>query len=469
MLYNIPVIKSAELRKVRKENILFMFKLKEHNTTVKAEIIGGLTTFFAMSYIIFVNPGMLGATGMNATGVAMATCISAAIGCFLTAFLANVPFAQAPGMGLNAFFTYTVCMSMGYSWEQALTIVLISGLLFLIVAISPLRKNLINAIPKNLKSAISAGIGLFITLIGLKNSGIVNFDAGLPALSKLTSGGVLLTIIGIIITAVFLACNFKGAIFLGIIATAIIGIVPSLLGWNIFGEFAVDGSIYDIKDLTAIGEVAFKFDFSGIMSHGLLPLITAIVSFALVDCFDTVGTLIGTASNAGMLDSDGNLKNGDKALIADAVATCAGACLGTSTVTTFVESSSGIGAGAKTGLSSVVVGIMFVLATFIAPIFGVLTANSWYLYAITSPALVIVGVLMMKGVKDIDWADMDEAIPSFLTIAMMPFAYSISDGIAFGFISYTLIKVCKGKFKKVPVLLYILSVLFIIKYILSGM
>lgn len=445
-----------------------MFKLKEHNTTVKAEIIGGLTTFFAMSYIIFVNPGMLGSTGMNATGVAMATCISAAIGCFLTAILANVPFAQAPGMGLNAFFTYTVCMGMGYTWQQALTIVLISGILFFIVAISPLRKNLINAIPKNLKSAISAGIGLFITLIGLYNSGIVNFGAGLPALSNLTSGGALLTIIGIVITAVFLACNFKGAIFLGIIATAVVGIVPSLFGWDIFGKFVVDGSIYNIKDLASIGDVAFKFDFSGIMSQGLLPLITAIVSFALVDCFDTVGTLIGTASNAGMLDSEGKLKNGDKALIADAVATCAGACLGTSTVTTFVESSSGIGAGAKTGLSSIVVGVLFLLSTFISPIFGVLTSNGWYLYAITSPALVIVGVLMMKGVKDIDWGDMDEAIPSFLTIAMMPFAYSISDGIAFGFISYTLIKVCKGKFKQVPVLLYILSVLFIIRYILVG-
>lgn len=446
-----------------------MFKLKEHNTTVRAEIIGGLTTFFAMSYIIFVNPGMLSEAGMNPVGVAMATCISAAVGCILTAFLANVPFAQAPGMGLNAFFTYTCCFAMGYTWQQSLTIVLISGVIFLIVALSPLRKMLINAIPKNLKSAISAGIGLFITLIGLKNSGVINFNAGLPALGDITSGAVLLTIIGIIITAVFLAFKLKGALFLGIIATAVIGLVPTVLGSDFFGTFVVEGSIYDIKDLAGIADVAFKFDFGGLMSHGLLPLLTAIVSFTLVDCFDTVGTLIGTAGNAGMLDENGELHNGDKALIADAVATCVGACLGTSTVTTFVESSSGIGAGAKTGLSSLVVAALFILSTFIAPIFSVLAGNSWFLFGITSPALVIVGVLMMKGVKDIDWNDMEEAIPSFLTVAMMPFAYSISEGIAFGFISYTLIKVLKGKFKQVPVLLYILSVLFIVKYILAGL
>lgn len=446
-----------------------MFKLKEHNTTVRAEIIGGLTTFFAMSYIIFVNPGMLSEAGMNPVGVAMATCISAAVGCILTAFLANVPFAQAPGMGLNAFFTYTCCFAMGYTWQQSLTIVLISGVIFLIVALSPLRKMLINAIPKNLKSAISAGIGLFITLIGLKNSGVINFNAGLPALGDITSGAVLLTIIGIIITAVFLAFKLKGALFLGIIATAVIGLVPTVLGSDFFGTFVVEGSIYDIKDLAGIADVAFKFDFGGLMSHGLLPLLTAIVSFTLVDCFDTVGTLIGTAGNAGMLDENGELHNGDKALIADAVATCVGACLGTSTVTTFVESSSGIGAGAKTGLSSLVVAVLFILSIFIAPIFSVLAGNSWFLFGITSPALVIVGVLMMKGVKDIDWNDMEEAIPSFLTVAMMPFAYSISEGIAFGFISYTLIKVLKGKFKQVPVLLYILSVLFIVKYILAGL
>ena len=444
-----------------------MFKLKEHNTTVKAEIIGGLTTFFAMSYIIFVNPAMLGSSGMNAVGVAMATCISAAIGTLLTAFLANVPFAQAPGMGLNAFFTFTCCSKMGYSWQQSLTIVLISGLLFLIVAVSPIRKKIISAIPACLKAAISAGIGLFIALIGLKNSGIITFEDNIPALSNITHGAVLLTIIGIIIMALLLAFKVKGAIFIGMLATAVIGIIPSLFGSNFFGEVTFEGSIYEFESLKNIKEVAFQFDFNGIFAIGVLPLITAVVSFALVDCFDTVGTLIGTASNAGMLDEEGNLPGGDRALIADAVATCIGSCLGTSTVTTFVESSSGIAAGAKTGLSSLVVAVLFALATFISPIFKVLEANHEYLYAITSPALVIVGVLMIGGVSKINWNNIDEAIPSFLTIAMMPFAYSISEGIAFGFISYTIIKLAKGKAKEIPVLMYIISILFIAKYILS--
>ncbi len=445
------------------------FHLKENGTTVSTEVMAGLTTFFAMSYIIFVNPAILGQSGMNAVGVAMATCIAAAIGTLLTAFLANVPFAQAPGMGLNAFFTYTCCFTMGYTWQQSLTIVLISGLLFFIVAVSPIRSKIISAIPACLKAAISAGIGLFITLIGLKNSGVINFSAGLPALSDITHGAVLLTIIGIIIMALLLAFKVKGAIFIGMLATAVIGIIPSLFGSDFFGKFISEGSLWSLDSLKNIKEVAFQFDFDGIFAKGVLPLITAVVSFALVDCFDTVGTLIGTASNAGMLDEKGNLPGGDRALIADAVATCIGSCLGTSTVTTFVESSSGIAAGAKTGLSSVVVAVLFALATLISPIFNVLSNNGWYLYAITSPALVIVGVLMIGGVSKINWSNIDEAIPSFLTIAMMPFAYSISEGIAFGFISYTIIKLVKGKAKEIPVLMYIISILFIAKYILSGL
>ena len=446
-----------------------MFKLKEHNTTVKAEIIGGLTTFFAMSYIIFVNPAMLGATGMDAIGVAMATCISAALGCLLTAFLANVPFAQAPGMGLNAFFTYTCCFAMEYTWQQSLTIVLISGLLFLIIAVSPLRSKIISAIPASLKAAISAGIGLFIALIGLKNSGIVNFAAGLPSLSDITHGAALLAVIGIVIMAILLVLKVKGAIFIGIIATAVVGIIPTLFGSDFFGKFVVEGEVWSFASLANIKDVAFKFDFGGLFAKGVLPLITAVVSFTLVDCFDTVGTLIGTAGNAGMLDENGNLPGGDKALIADAVATCVGACLGTSTVTTYVESSSGIAAGAKTGLSSIVVAVLFVVATFISPIFGILEDNAWYLYSITAPALIIVGVLMMKGVTKIQWDNIEDAIPAFLTISMMPFAYSISEGIAFGFISYVIIKLVRGKVKEIPVLMYVISALFIAKYILAGL
>lgn len=444
-----------------------MFKLKEHNTTVRTEIIGGLTTFFAMSYIIFVNPTMLSATGMNAIGVAMATCISAAIGCLLTAFLANAPFAQAPGMGLNAFFTYTCCKAMNYSWQQTLTIVFISGLLFLIIAVSPIRSKIIESIPASLKTAISAGIGLFIALIGLKNSGIVNFEQGLPALSDITHGAVLLAVIGVIITVILMVLKVKGAIFIGILATAVIGIIPGLFGSEFFGKFVTNGTIYNIKDLSKIGDVAFKFDFNGLAAKGILPLITAILSFTIVDCFDTVGTLVGTATTAGLADENGNLPGQDKALIADAIATVAGSCLGTSTVTTFVESSSGISTGARTGLSSVVVAVLFVLAIFVAPLFGVLSDNQWYLYAITSPALIVVGVLMMGGIGKIEWGNIEEAVPAFLTVAMMPFAYSISDGIAFGFISYVIIKLVKGKAKDVPLLMYIVTLLFIAKYILA--
>ena len=447
------------------------FKITERGSNLRKEVIGGLTTFFAMAYIIFVNPSILGATGMDATGVAIATCISAAIGTLLTAIMANVPFAQAPGMGLNAFFTYTVCFTMGFTWQQALTIVLISGVIFLLISISPLRGMIIKSIPAPLKSAIGAGIGLFIAFIGLLNAGIVNFGPGVPTLSNITSGTALLAIIGIIIISILLVLKVKGAIFIGIIATGVVGLIPTLIGSEFFGAFITEGeSVYSISSLNKISEVAFKFDFHGLtgVEGGLLALITAIISFVIVDMFDTVGTLIGTAGNAGMLDKDGNLPKGDKALIADGVATCAGSCLGTSTVTTYVESSTGISAGAKTGFSSLIISVLFVLSIFITPIFGVLGNNDWFLFAITSPALVIVGVLMMKSAAKIEWDDMEVAIPSFLTIAMMPFTYSISDGIGFGFISYTIIKLVRRKFNEIPVLMYILSALFIIMFILTN-
>ncbi len=447
-----------------------LFKIQEHGSTVRREIFGGLTTFFAMVYIIFVNAGILSATGMDMTGVAVATCISAFIGTLLTAILSNTPFAQAPGMGLNAFFTYTCCFTMGFTWQQCLTIVLISGLLFFIVAVSPLRKKIISAIPACLKSAISAGIGLFICFIGLCNAGIVNFAAGVPALSTITYGPQLLFLIGVIVMALLLVFKVKGAIFIGIVITAIVGLIPSLFGSDFFGTFtAVEGSMYDITSIGKISQIAFHFDFGGLLSQGALPLITAIISFALVDCFDTVGTLLGTASNAGLLDKDGNLPGGDRALIADAAATCVGACLGTSTVTTFVESASGIGEGARTGLSSVVVAVLFGLALLITPLFDFLSANVWYLYSIAMPALVVVGAMMLKSSAKVNWDNFEEAIPCFLTIAVMPFAYSISDGIAFGFISYCIIKLIRGKGKEVSPLLYIIALLFILKYVLGGL
>ena len=438
------------------------FKISERGSSVRAEIVGGVTTFFAMAYIIFVNPGLLSQTGMNSNGVMLATCISAAVGCLLTALLANAPFAQAPGMGLNAFFTFTVCFNMGYTWQEALAIVLLSGILFLVISVSPLRSKIISSIPAFLKSAISAGIGLFIAFIGLLNVKLVGFGAGVPALQFLVDDGTgnmvantagILTIIGLLITAILMAYKVKGAIVIGIIITTIIGFpmgethLPDAITMSVF------------KDL---GEVAFKLDIPGVMAKGILPLVTAVVSFALVDCFDTVGTLIGTATNAGMTDKNGNLPGGDRALIADAIATCCGACLGTSTVTTFVESSTGISEGARTGLSSIVVGVLFLLACLLAPVAGIIPS------AATAPALIIVGVLMIKGATDVNWGDFEEACPAFLTIAMMPFAYSISDGIGFGFISYSIIKLARGKAKDVPVLVYIISVLFILKYILTS-
>lgn len=456
-----------------------LFKLSERGTSVRKEVMGGLTTFFAMAYIIFVNPSMLcvdlgdgfypAIPGEFIIGVAVATCLAAIIGTVLTAFLANAPFAQAPGMGLNSFFTYTVCLGMGYTWQQALTIVFFSGLVFLIIAISPIREKIIVSIPASLKAAIGAGIGMFVTFIGLVNSGLVNFSAGVPALGDITKGGQLLCVIGLVITAVLLALNVKGAIFIGILATAVIGLVPSVCGWHIFGEFKTAGDIYNISNIGNIANVAFKFDFAGLLSNGVLPLITAILSFALVDCFDTVGTLIGTAGNAGLLKEDGSMEGGDKALIADAVATVAGSALGTSTTTTFVESASGISEGARTGLSSLVTAGMFALSLLITPIFGVLGMNSWFLYGITCPALIIVGALMIKSVGKIAWDKIEEAIPCFLTIVVMPFAYSISEGIAFGFISYVIIKLFRGKAKEVPVLMYIIAALFLAKYVLMNL
>ncbi len=438
------------------------FKISERGSSVRAEIVGGVTTFFAMAYIIFVNPSLLSQTGMNSNGVMLATCISAAVGCLLTALLANAPFAQAPGMGLNAFFTFTVCFNMGYTWQEALAIVLLSGILFLVISVSPLRSKIISSIPGFLKSAISAGIGLFIAFIGILNVKLVGFGAGVPALQFLVDDGTgnmvantagILTIIGLLITAILMAYKVKGAIVIGIIITTIIGFpmgethLPDAITMSVFKE---------------LGEVAFKLDIPGVMAKGILPLVTAVISFALVDCFDTVGTLIGTAKNAGMTDKNGNLPGGDRALIADAIATCCGACLGTSTVTTFVESSTGISEGARTGLSSIVVGVLFLLACLLAPVAGIIPS------AATAPALIIVGVLMIKGATDVNWGDFEEACPAFLTIAMMPFAYSISDGIGFGFISYSIIKLARGKAKEVPVLVYIISVLFILKYILTS-
>lgn len=430
-----------------------MFKLKENNTNVRTEIIAGFTTFFAMSYIIFVNPDMLSITGMDFASVMIATCVASAIGCFLTAFIANIPFAQAPGMGLNALFTFTLCQGMGYTWNQALAIVFISGVIFLIITITPLRGKIIESIPKSLKSAIAAGIGLFIAFIGMLNSGLVIVigESNVTDMGNLASPQVLLVIIGIIITAVLMAWKVKGSIFIGIIATTIIGIpmgvtdVPSTFTYSNF----------------SLAPTFLQLDFN-LLSAGVLPLLTAIVTLTMVDMFDTVGTLIGTANASGMADEDGNFKRGDKALVADAVATCAGALVGTSTVSTYMESSTGIKEGGRTGLTSIVVGLLFLVAILLGPLALMIPS------AATAPALIIVGVSMMSAIKNIDWHDFEIALPCFLTIAVMPFAYSISDGIGFGFIAYTVLKIFRGKAKEVPILMYIISALFVLMYVFSA-
>ncbi len=440
------------------------FKISERGSSFRAEIIGGVVTFFSMAYIIFVNPNYLSQTGMNWHAVMLATCISAAIGCFLTAMLANVPFAQAPGMGLNAFFTYTLCFGMGYTWQQGLAIVLVSGILFLIVTVSPLRSKIIESIPHDLKAAISAGIGLFITFIGLLNADIVKLfgditdESGAVVstdysdMGNILHGPALLALIGLLIISILLAYKVKGAIFIGIIVTTLIGIP---MGQTVYNPDPVSFSV--------LGETFGKLSFSGIFAvdGGILAFITAVITFFICDCFDTVGTLIGTARSAGMLDKNGNLPGGDRALIADAIGTCVGAVFGTSTVTTFVESSTGIAEGARTGLSSLVVGVLFLLSCFFAPVAGVVPS------AATAPALIIVGVFMLKSAAEIAWNDMEIAIPCFLTIITMPFAYSIGDGIGFGFISYSIIKIARGKFKDVPVLIYILSIAFGAMFVLT--
>ena len=430
------------------------FHISERNSTIRREIMGGLVTFIAMAYIIFVNPGMLSQTGMNYTAVMLATCISAAIGTFLTAFMANVPFAQAPGMGINALFTYTLCMQNGYTWQQALGFVFISGIIFLIITLSPLRDKIINGIPVSLKSAISVGIGLFIALIGLLNAGIITADSNLLDLSRITSGAPLLALIGLLITAGLLVFKVRGAILYAILATTIIGIPMGVTNTSIALSFS---------DLS-IAPTFFKLTLNGIFAAGVVPAITAILTLCMCDCFDTVGTLVGCASGCNMLDENGQMQNKEmsRALTADAIATCTGSLLGTSTVTTFVESSTGVSAGARTVFASIITGILFLLACFLAPIAGIVPS------AATAPALIIVGVYMMANVKNIDWQDMEIAIPCFLTMAMMPFAYSISDGIGFGIISWTLIKIIRGKFKEIPILMYILSTLFVIMYIVSG-
>lgn len=426
------------------------FKLKENKTDVKTEILAGITTFMTMVYILAVNPGMLSETGMDFGGVFTATALSAGVATLIMALYAKYPFALAPGMGLNAFFTYSVCIGMKQSWQFALTAVLVEGIIFILLSLLKVREAIFDLIPLSLKKAVSAGIGLFIALVGLKNAGIIAANEGTTiGLGDLTANASIVALLGLIVIAILYARNVKGALLIGIIIATIIGIP---LGVTTLPEgFKIFSLPPSLKD------VAFKFvPFSEIMTKDFWIIV---VTFLFVDIFDTVGTLAGVASKSGMLDKEGKLPRVSRALTADAVGTIFGACMGTSTVTTFVESSAGVAAGGRTGLTSVTTGIMFILALFIAPLFAIIPA------AATAPVLVVVGVFMMSAVMEINWHDLTEAVPAFLTIAMMPFAYSIAEGIVFGIVSYTLIKTFTGKAKDVSALMWVLSVLFVLREI----
>ena len=450
-----------------------LFKLKENKTDVKTEVLAGITTFMTMAYILAVNPSLLGASGMNSNSVLAATALASFLGCILMAAFANYPFALAPGMGLNAYFTYSVCIGLNVDWRIALAAVFVEGLIFIVLSLTNVREAIFNAIPLTLKYAVSAGIGLFIAFIGLQGAKIVVADsATLVSYQRFKENfnsvgiGAILALIGIIITAVLLIKKVKGAILLGIIATYVLGLICQVTGLYVpnpevgmyslypnFSNWFVFGSISD-----TFGQL-FKADFSTVRP---LDFVVIVFAFLFVDIFDTLGTLMGVAAKADMLDKDGKLPKIKGALMADAVATSAGAILGTSTTTTYVESASGVSEGGRTGLTATVTGVLFLLSgLFLAPLFMAIPSFA------TAPALIIVGCMMISSVLKIDFNDYSEGIPAFLAIAAMPLMYSISEGIAIGFISYVLINLITGKAKqkKINPLMYILAILFVCKYI----
>lgn len=446
-----------------------MFKFKENNTNVKTEVIAGLTTFMTMAYILAVNPNLLSAAGMDPTAVLIATCLASFIGTLAMALMANYPFALAPGMGLNAYFAFTVCGNMGYDWRVALMAVFIEGIIFIVLSLTNVREAIFNAIPATLKKGVSAGIGLFIAFIGLQGAHIVvDNSSTLLSYVKFTENwhteGIcaLLALIGLLLTIILYVKNVKGSILIGILATWILGMICQATGIYQIDAEAGFYSLYPtfaMTDFTKIGETfgqCFKADFTGV---GIVNFIVVLLSFLFVDMFDTIGTLIGVSDKAGMLDKEGKLPRVKNALLADAIATSAGAVLGTSTTTTFVESSAGVGAGARTGFASVVTGFMFLIAIFFAPIFTAIPGFA------TAPALIFVGFLMVSAIVKIDFNDVTEAAPAYLCLIAMPLMYSIAEGIAIGVISYVIINLICGKAKKITPLMYILAVLFICKYI----
>lgn len=454
-----------------------VFRLKENGTNARTEIIAGITTFMTMAYILAVNPSVLADAGMDQGAVFTATALAALIGTLLMAFCANYPFALAPGMGLNAYFAYTVVLGMGYRWEVALTAVFIEGIIFIVLSLTNVREAIFNAIPQNLKAAVSVGIGLFIAFIGLQNAKIViggstllqlfsvegyNEVNGVEASFQDAGITVLLAVIGILITSFLVIKNVKGNILWGILITWILGIICQFTGLYVPNpELGFYGLLPDFSSglsIPSLSPIFAKLEFSGIFS---LEFLVVIFAFLFVDMFDTIGTLIGVSSKANMLDENGRLTNIRGALLADAIATTAGAVLGTSTTTTFVESASGVSEGGRTGLTAVTTAVLFGLALFLSPIFLAIPSFA------TAPALVVVGFYMLTNVVNIDFNDVSEALPCYICIGAMPFFYSISEGISMGVISYVVLNVMTGKAKekKISLLMYVLAVLFVLKYL----
>ena len=453
-----------------------IFKLKENNTSVKTEIIAGLTTFLAMAYILAVNPGMLGEAGMDRGAVFTATALSAAIATFIMGFFANYPIALASGMGLNAYFTYTVCLGMGLgdnAWKIALTAVLVEGIIFIILSLFKFREKLVNSIPANLKYGITAGIGLFITIVGLKGAGVVTTDAfALPdgsvssstlvKLGDFASPNVVLALIGVLLIAILMVYKVKGAMLIGIVATWLLGIGAELIGWYEVG--GANASL--IPNFTAssflppsLAPTFFKFDF-GYVAQNIVNFAIVVFAFLFVDLFDTVGTLVGVAAKGELLDEEGKLPRAGRALLSDAIGTVAGAVLGTSTVTSYVESSAGVAEGGKTGLTAVTVGVLFLVSLFLSPIFLAIPGFA------TAPALIIVGMLMMSSVTKMSFdGDLADSVGGFLAIAVMPFTYSIANGIMFGMLAWVIIKLFSGKIKDISPVMWVSAALFAIRIV----
>jgi xanthine/uracil permease family protein len=422
------------------------FHLKEHNTNTKTELVAGFTTFMTMAYILAINPSILSQAGMDAGAVFTATAIASFVATAIMAFYANYPFALAPGMGLNAFFAYSVVLGKGHSWQFALTAVFIEGLIFILLTFTNVREAIVNGIPKSVKQAISVGIGLFIAFIGLRGANIVVPGEGIPLdLGDITSPEAIVCFIGLTITVVLLVKQVRGAILLGILISTIVGIFLGVTQLP---------SGHLISAPPSIKPVFMKLEWNHILSADMIIIM---ITFLFVDMFDTIGTLVGVSTKAGLVDENGNLPHVKKALFADAVGTAFGALLGTSTVTTYVESASGVAEGGRTGLTALTTGVLFLVALLLSPIFLMIPS------AATAPALITVGLFMMSPIKEIDLDDFTEAVPAFLTILMMPLAYSIAQGIVFGIVSYALLKLLTGRYKEASPVLYILAFLFILK------